>query len=740
MEKAQETKMAQLDLDMCIVSHNSRADLEVCLTRLYEVMPADLSVRVTVVDNTGTDGSTEYVRQTWPSAHVITNVKPRGFGANINQAVMESNARYVLVMNPDVILLPGAIETMVEYLDTYPDVGACGPKTLYPDGSLQATCRRFPHWGTVFWRWLKLDRVAQPEFYRQFLMLDCDRDEAQAVDWVMGSCMMIRHDAFTAIAGFNEEFFLYYEDIDFCRRLWQAGFSVHYVPDTVVIHTYQRHSGKTLLNALTFVHVASILRYRNKHGLGFGQIVGRRSAANLVLPLIIGDLVITEIALQLGRYARLWFPILGAFPYPHPSPLNEIIYVIVPIIWLAVFSLIGLYRPDRIRRSAQETGRLLFGVMLSGLVLAGSLYALFLHRVYIPRLLLAYFLLFDAILLIAERALFHRILSRNGLVYRPRTLLVGTEEMGQNIARWISNDSQAQVDLIGVISWPKDHPATEASAQAARIAKTIQQLQIDQVILTPPLPSKKFVAQVVKALQKYPVDIKIVPDFFDLALHQAQVENLYGVSAISLRSSAIRGGRRIVKRAFDLAISIPALVLSLPIILFTAIAIRLDSPGPVIFRQQRVGENGRLFWIYKFRSMIADAEQYFPQVVTTNDEGQLIHKTPQDPRITGIGHILRRWSLDELPQLWNVIKGEMSLVGPRPELPFLVERYEDWQYKRLAVPPGLTGWWQIRHRSQKPMHMATEEDLFYVEHFSIWLDLEILIKTFWVVLSGRGAF
>jgi len=734
------TQDTELDLSICIISHDSREDLEVCLTRLRQVMPSDLAVDLIVVDNTGQDGSTEYVRQTWPSAQLITNDKPQGFSANINQSVARSNARYVLVMNPDVILLAGAIEAMVKHMDTHSDTGVCGPKTLYPDGALQATRRRFPTWGTVFWRWLKLDRIAQPGFYQQFLMLDCTYDEEQAVDWVMGSCMLIRRDAFAAVEGFDEGFFLYYEDIDFCRRLWKAGFSVRYVPDAVVIHTYQRRSGKTLLNPLALVHLRSILRYRRKHGLPLGQLASRDSTTNLTLLLIVGDVALTEFALQLGRYARLWFPILGAYPYPNPSPLSHIIYVIVPVIWVTAFSLVGLYRSEQIRESLRETGRLLFGVLLSGLILAGTLYALFLYDVYIPRLLLAYFLLFDAALLIAERAAFHHILSRNGLVYRARALLVGSSEVSQRISRWISNDRQARLDLIGSIPWLEEHSLDRAYTQAERVAKVVQQLDIDEVILTPPLPDKQVLTQIVKVLQDHPVDIKIVPDFLDLALHQPDVDDLYGVSAISLRCSAIRGGRRLVKRVFDLTLSTALLVLSLPCMVLIAVAIRLDSPGPVVFRQKRVGENGRLFWMFKFRSMVAGAEEHLSEVAKTNAAGQWIHKSPQDPRITRVGRFLRRWSLDELPQFWNVIKGEMSLVGPRPELPLLVEQYEDWQYKRLAVPPGITGWWQVRQRSERPMHLTTEEDLFYIEHFSIWLDIQILLRTVWVILSGKGAF
>ncbi len=156
------------------------------------------------------------------------------------------------------------------------------------------------------------------------------------------------------------------------------------------------------------------------------------------------------------------------------------------------------------------------------------------------------------------------------------------------------------------------------------------------------------------------------------------------------------------------------LVAALPMAII-ALLIRLDSPGPVLFRQKRVGENGRLFDMLKFRTMVADAESAAgsgPGRRTT--DGQVIHKHKDDPRVTRVGRFLRRYSLDELPQFFNVLRGEMSLVGPRPELPWLVDRYEPWQRKRFAVPQGITGWWQVNGRSDKPMHLHTEDDLYYV--------------------------
>ena len=171
-----------------------------------------------------------------------------------------------------------------------------------------------------------------------------------------------------------------------------------------------------------------------------------------------------------------------------------------------------------------------------------------------------------------------------------------------------------------------------------------------------------------------------------------------------------------------------------------ALVIKLDSAGPVFFRQRRVGENGRIFRMYKFRTMMENAEKMQPQVNHVNGDGYIIHKQENDPRVTRVGRFLRRTSLDESPQLLNVLKGEMSLVGPRPEMPWLVDSYEPWQHKRFAVPQGMTGWWQVNGRSEKPMHLHTEDDLYYVQNYSMWMDLYILLKTPLVVLKGRGAY
>jgi exopolysaccharide biosynthesis polyprenyl glycosylphosphotransferase len=264
--------------------------------------------------------------------------------------------------------------------------------------------------------------------------------------------------------------------------------------------------------------------------------------------------------------------------------------------------------------------------------------------------------------------------------------------------------------------------------------------KIDDVVIALPLRAYEKVNQLAEELHRLPVKVWLIPDYFHLALHKAMAEEFAGIPMLDLRAPALNDYQRMVKRAFDLALVLFFLPATLILMGIVSVAIWLETGKPILFRQKRVGENGRLFEIVKFRTMVPNAENLQHMVERFDEQGQLIHKDPDDPRVTRLGHYLRLTSLDELPQIFNVLKGEESLVGPRPELPCLVDKYEDWQRKRFAVPPGLTGWWQVNGRSERPMHLHTEDDLYYVQNYSLLLDIQILYRTIGVVLRGRGAF
>jgi exopolysaccharide biosynthesis polyprenyl glycosylphosphotransferase len=237
------------------------------------------------------------------------------------------------------------------------------------------------------------------------------------------------------------------------------------------------------------------------------------------------------------------------------------------------------------------------------------------------------------------------------------------------------------------------------------------------------------------------VDVLVAPNLTDVAGPRLSIRPVAGLPLLHVDKPEFTGIRRVAKGLFDRGIALATLILLSPLLLTFVVAVRLDSPGPALFRQERVGRGGRTFWMLKFRSMRVDAERELDDVQSHNvhDKGPLF-KAPDDPRITRVGRVLRRASLDELPQLWNVLRGQMSLVGPRPPLPGEVAQYAHDVYRRLLVKPGLTGLWQVSGRSDLTWDESVRLDLYYVENWSLFLDVSILMRTFRAVVAARGAY
>jgi exopolysaccharide biosynthesis polyprenyl glycosylphosphotransferase len=213
-----------------------------------------------------------------------------------------------------------------------------------------------------------------------------------------------------------------------------------------------------------------------------------------------------------------------------------------------------------------------------------------------------------------------------------------------------------------------------------------------------------------------------------------------GIPLTHVEAPEFRGGRKVVKYTVDRAMALFAVLLAAPLLLLIAIAVKLDSRGPVFFRQTRVGQGGKEFGVYKFRSMVVDADAMLAKLAAQNETDGLMFKMRRDPRVTRVGRFLRKWSLDELPQLFNVLLGHMSLVGPRPPLPREVAQYSNDVARRLLVKPGMTGLWQVSGRSDLSWEDGIRLDLYYVENWSLTADLTILWKTFGAVVKGRGAY
>ncbi len=448
-------------------------------------------------------------------------------------------------------------------------------------------------------------------------------------------------------------------------------------------------------------------------------------------------------ALGLGLAAVLR-PILNTLSFIKAINDSQIVpaslYLVFPVLWVIIFSSLSIYDGRKFLRAADELAALFLSTLIASISTAGVLYFSFRE---VSR---ALFLVFVAVTFFL--CLSWRVLARIYFRARPQSsatsrhlLIVGTGPLGQNVGKQIRRSRTENLALIGFVEDgnPADNK-TKSLGTVTDLRALIEKHQVTDVVVALPYSVYHRVGEIVACLDELPVGVWIALGFFDLALYRTDIEDFAGIPMLDLRASAIDDYQRMIKRAFDVFFGLLGLVPALPVMLLCALLILLEDGSPILFRQKRVGENGRLFDMLKFRTMVKNAEQLQGQVEKRDTDGNLIHKTKDDPRVTRMGRFLRRFSLDELPQLFNILAGTVSLVGPRPEMPFLVDKYQPWQRKRFAVPPGLTGWWQVNGRSDKPMHLHTEDDLYYIQNYSIWLDLQIMVRTIWVVLIGKGSY
>jgi exopolysaccharide biosynthesis polyprenyl glycosylphosphotransferase len=325
---------------------------------------------------------------------------------------------------------------------------------------------------------------------------------------------------------------------------------------------------------------------------------------------------------------------------------------------------------------------------------------------------------------------------RDAVATANRVLIVGANALGQELAGELAERYQ----VVGYVDNGSDlegRPDVPLLGPIAQLEHVVQAYAVDELIIALPANRREQVSRLIDRGFRRRVLVKFLPDLGDLLPQRFEVQHLSGRPYIGFAPVARVSW---LKRASDLALGSLVLLALAPLLAAIAVAIKLDSAGPVLYRQQRVGKDGRRFWMFKFRSMRQDAERLLDDLRASNEASGPLFKMRRDPRVTRVGRVLRRLSLDELPQLFNVLRGEMSLIGPRPPLPAEVAQYEDWQHGRLRVVPGMTGLWQVSGRSEVSFHDMVRLDLHYIRNWSLALDLEILCRTIPAVLTNRGAY
>src|SRR5579872_1500226 len=463
-------------------------------------------------------------------------------------------------------------------------------------------------------------------------------------------------------------------------------------------------------------------------------MIRRFSSSQLALQLLV-DLLLTLAAIKVAEQLRIHITTGLERRGDYIAAVGTDVYLLVIGVWIFFFLLFGALDSRRGVSLMADLGYVWLSVTVSMLVVASLFYLLGLVPPAAPsRLFYLYFYAVDLLLLTCARLTTYRfvaILQRKGRRLR-RVLLVGGGVHSRQAAVRLQEQVAGGLLLHGYAGPPDQEPpdGVRPLGDLADIPDIVRREQIDDVVIALPASAYAHTLQVCEQLQNENVKVHLLPDLFDLVAMRVRVEDFYGLPLISVREPSMTPVQARVKRGFDVLVAGALGLMLSPLALGIALWIRLDSPGPVMIHQRRVGAGGSFFVMHKFRTMVWNPEE----------TGKASLKQPNDPRVTRAGRFLRRTSLDEIPQLWNVLKGEMSLVGPRPELPSIVETYQPWQLKRLAVPPGMTGWWQINGRAERPMHLNTEIDLFYVQNYSVLLDMQILARTLGTVIKGKGAY
>ncbi|HVR43461.1 MAG TPA: sugar transferase [Thermoanaerobaculia bacterium] len=477
--------------------------------------------------------------------------------------------------------------------------------------------------------------------------------------------------------------------------------------------------------------------------------------AKLVRRLVyLSDAALTAAAFFLAFWVRdLLLPIFLPTLFPtglHPIEGYVKILPVVLIIWSLLFFSHQSYHSHRTVPMRRELLDVLHIVALGTLLLATIAYLVPLQI--LSRSWFALFALFSALLLCLNRMairLLARYVRLRGMNYRT-LLVVGTGRRGREIVELIEQHPYWGYKIVGFVSdghrlpngWNGRHRVVGSIEDLRRLVeKGIegQKDAIDEIVFAVTRRKLDAMRSVFLLCEELGVRTRVAMNFFPNRVARVELEELEGIPFLSFTTTPSNLTHLVLKRTIDVAVSAALLLFALPVIATASLAIRLTSQGSVLFRQERLGLNGRIFTLYKFRTMIEDAHRMRGEVAHLNEMNGPVFKTRYDPRVTPVGRILRKFSLDELPQLWNVLRGDMSLVGPRPPLPEEVWAYQRWQRRRLSMKPGLTCLWQVSGRNHVDFDRWMKLDLQYIDTWSPTLDFKILLRTIPAVLSGRGA-
>lgn len=463
------------------------------------------------------------------------------------------------------------------------------------------------------------------------------------------------------------------------------------------------------------------------------------------------DVLMGAAAFALAYFTKKYL-LFGPFKGLAPLPDYHIILLMAVIIRFVVFDWFNLYRPYGEKRPAEVLFDTVKALCVSMTILVFAMYVAKITDV--SRIMMGLFFFYDLSFSCVEKAVIYRVLFkfRQQGFDRRNVLVVGSRERAREVISVLLKTPDTGFAVVGCLEADPERVGLEV-ARGVKVIGLVYSLEkiltenvVDELIYAMPLKLVPGVREEISLAESMGVAVRIVPDwqihglFYRPGIAKVRFEEVRGLPTLALTPTTIRYGQLFLKSAIDLTLTTAVLFLLLPFFIVIGLSIRLSSPGPVFFRQVRCGRNGRRFVLYKFRTMSVDAEQRRCELQSENEADGPVFKMRQDPRVVpGIGRVLRRTFVDELPQFFNVLKGEMSLVGPRPPLPAEVDCYDLAQRRRLSMKPGITCLWQIHpHRHDMRFSEWAALDFAYIDNWSLLLDFKILARTVNAVLRGTG--
>ncbi len=477
----------------------------------------------------------------------------------------------------------------------------------------------------------------------------------------------------------------------------------------------------------------------------------RSSRGMTALWMVMDGVTILASTLLVTFYEKHTGPVAGAmrlwrntFNQSHSMMLLLAVLCGFTVLLLITSLQMNLYSPLRLSNILHEQRLSVQACFTSGLILTGALFLL--HAEDIPRSILMITIGLVTIGLGLRRLgyrmlLYHRY--ERGLGMR-NVLIVGTGPEAHALRNHLDSIRHLGYKFSGFIEFPGSCPRFPGTSEdvVGTIDTLFQHTRrhfVDEVFFTAPCEQRGVVKEMLEMARAHGVDMRVVPDLYDGLAWNSPIEYIGQFPTIPLKYRHVPEIALMLKRMIDIAISSLILIVISPLLLAIAIAIKLDSRGPVFFLADRIGKKGHVFRCIKFRTMIRDADKRRAEIMHMNERDGVLFKVTNDPRITKLGRFLRKYSLDELPQFLNVLHGDMSIVGPRPPIASEVQEYKLSHLRRLDVTPGITGLWQVQSRQDPSFDSYISQDVTYIENWSVWLDIKIILRTVGVVLAGTGS-